>query len=227
MSARRQSDVRDVHTLQKGGSMIAPKADSLTSPSILSDTLSYCNQNDTNDRDDKPLVSPNINRRSSHDSKAGHIEPTAPGLQYPQLTNIDASVGTANLPRKVNIVAFREIPLADKPFIELYFMHHPSEFAMGNEFVEEMNGFVLSLLQQSPSAVSDSLSTIGENYVRDVGADSTLQISNRKTRLLSRLRMVNEDGSSLELISLMLLGLCAVEVRQPPASSVLLAWYTF
>lgn len=90
-------------------------------------------------------------------------------------------------------------------------MRHPSEMVMSNDFfIHEMNGAVISLLQQNPTAVGDSLAAIGENYVKDT-VDAAVA-SNRKMRLVSRLRLINEDGSSPELVLLLLLALSGVEV---------------
>ncbi|KAJ5806401.1 fungal-specific transcription factor domain-containing protein [Penicillium pulvis] len=85
---------------------------------------------------------------------------------------------------------------------------------MDNEFfVQEMNGAVISLLQQSPTAVGDSLAAIGESYVKD-SMDLAL-VLNRKMRLLRRLRLINEDGSNPELVMMLLLALCGVELVDP------------
>jgi hypothetical protein len=82
---------------------------------------------------------------------------------------------------------------------------------MNNDvFVQEMNGAVISLLQQSPTAVGDSLAAIGESYVKD-SVDLAL-VLNRKMRLLSRLRLIDENGSNPELVLMLLLALCGVEV---------------
>jgi hypothetical protein len=77
-------------------------------------------------------------------------------------------------------------------------------------FISEMNGAAIALLKQSPTAVGDALAAIGENYVAD-SLDSAI-VSNRKTRLLSRLRLINEEESSPELVLMLLLALCGVEV---------------
>jgi hypothetical protein len=130
---------------------------------------------------------------------------------------LEASAKSQIVPKSPSLVPLSEILAADKPFIEVYFMRHPADLVMSDEFVSEMNAFALALLQQSPTAVCDSLSAIGENYIKDPGA---IQVSNRKMRLVSRLRMINEDGSSLELVLALLLGLCGVEVK-------LLLLYTF
>lgn len=88
-------------------------------------------------------------------------------------------------------------------------MRHPSEMIMDNEFfVQEMNGAVISLLQQSPTAVVNSLAVIGESYVKD--SMGFALVLNRKMRLLRRLRLINEDGSNPELVLMLLLALCGV-----------------
>lgn len=85
---------------------------------------------------------------------------------------------------------------------------------MSNDFfITEMNAVVLSLMQQSPADVCDSLSAIGENYLKDTS--SSALVSNRKSRLLSRLQRANERGSSPELVLLILLALCGAELTDP------------
>ncbi|KAL2839741.1 fungal-specific transcription factor domain-containing protein [Aspergillus pseudoustus] len=112
------------------------------------------------------------------------------------------------------LIPLSEILAADKPLIEVYFMRHPSEMIISNDFfISEMNGAAIALLQQSPTAVGDALAAIGENYVAD-SPDSAL-VSNRKTRLLSRLRLINEEESSPELVLMLLLALCGVELVDP------------
>lgn len=108
-------------------------------------------------------------------------------------------------------ISMNEVLAADRAFIELYFMRHPSEMIMDNEFfAQEMNGAVISLLQQSPTAVGDSLAAIGESYVKE--SLGLALVMNRKMRLLRRLRLINEDESNPELVLMLLLALCGVEV---------------
>ena len=57
-----------------------------------------------------------------------------------------------------SFIPLNEILAADRPFIEVYFMRHPPEMIMNNAFfIQEMNGAVISLLQQSPTVVSETL----------------------------------------------------------------------
>lgn len=124
---------------------------------------------------------------------------------------LQASAEAPSIIRGPCLISLNEVLTADKAFIEVYFMRHPSEMIMDNEFfVQEMNGAVISLLQQSPTAVGDSLAAIGESYVKD-SMDLAL-VLNRKMRLLRRLRLINEDGSNPELVLMLLLALCGVEV---------------
>lgn len=120
--------------------------------------------------------------------------------------------------RGPSFMPLNEILAKDKPFIEIYFMRHPTEMVMSNSmFINEMNGAVLSLLQVSPIVVGDSLCAIGENYIKEMAGDGPGSniVSHRKTRLLSRLRLLNEDGSSPELVLLLLLALCGAELTNP------------
>ncbi|KAL2783202.1 fungal-specific transcription factor domain-containing protein [Aspergillus keveii] len=127
---------------------------------------------------------------------------------------LEASTKTLTPTRGPALIPLSEIIAADKPLIEVYFMRHPSEMIIRNDFfISEMNGAAIALLQQSPTAVGDALAAIGENYVAD-SLDSAL-VSNRKTRLLSRLRLINEEESSLELVLMLLLALCGVELVDP------------
>lgn len=101
---------------------------------------------------------------------------------------------------------------SDEPFIEAYFLRHPSESVFGPEFIDEMNASVLKVFQNSPVAVGDTLSAIGEAYLKDSSADSLVHIPNRRARILQRLRNLDTLGVSLELLLTTMLGLCAVEV---------------
>lgn len=124
-----------------------------------------------------------------------------------------------SLLQEPSLIPSTEILAADKTFIEIYFRRHPSDLVMSSEFIHEMNSFIIYLLQQSPAAVSEALSAIGENYMSEMSSETSMRVSNRKTRLMKRLILVNEDGSSVELIAATLLGLCGVEVRSEPLSS--------
>ncbi|CEL11474.1 hypothetical protein ASPCAL14576 [Aspergillus calidoustus] len=127
---------------------------------------------------------------------------------------LEASTKTLTPARGPALIPLSEILAADKPLIEVYFMRHPSEMIIRNDFfISEMNGAAIALLQQSPTAVGDALAAIGENYVED-SSDSAM-VSNRKTRLLSRLRLINEEESSLEFVLMLLLALCGVELVDP------------
>ncbi|CAK7568364.1 MAG: hypothetical protein SEPTF4163_006352 [Sporothrix epigloea] len=125
--------------------------------------------------------------------------------------------------RGPSFMPLNDILAKDKPFIEIYFMRHPAEMIMSNSiFINEMNGAVLSLLQVSPIVVGDSLCAIGENYIKEMAGDGPGSniVSHRKTRLLSRLRLLNEDGSSPELVLLLLLALCGAELTNPKSDGL-------
>ncbi|KAJ0415575.1 fungal-specific transcription factor domain-containing protein [Aspergillus carlsbadensis] len=138
---------------------------------------------------------------------------SSPG-DYMRSIILEASAKTLTPVRGPDPIPLSEILAADKPLIEVYFMRHPSEMIIRNDFfISEMNGAAIALLQQSPTAVGDALAAIGENYIAD-SLDSAL-VSNRKTRLLSRLRLINEEESSPELVLMLLLALCGVELVDP------------
>ncbi|EPE09251.1 c6 zinc finger domain protein [Ophiostoma piceae UAMH 11346] len=139
--------------------------------------------------------------------------------------------------RGPSFMPLNEILAEDKPFIEMYFIRHPAEMVMSNSFfINEMNGAVLSLLQVSPIVVGESLCAIGENYIKDMDKDTSRTIkhgdgkdnsspesdtgpsnvvSHRRTKLLSRLRLLNEDGKNPEIVLLLLLALCGAELTNP------------
>ena len=71
---------------------------------------------------------------------------------------------------------------------------------------------ILAFVGDSASSDIGALAAIGENYVADSLLDCAL-VSTRKTRLLSRLRLISEEDSSPELVLMLLLALCGVEVR--------------
>ncbi|CAI7598889.1 unnamed protein product [Penicillium glandicola] len=127
---------------------------------------------------------------------------------------LEASTKVLSPLRGPALIPLSEILAAEKPLIEVYFMRHPSEMVMSNDFfIHEMNRATISLLQQSPTAVGEALAAIGENYVKD--AVEYALVSNRKMRLLSRLRLTNKDGNSPELVLMLLLALCGVELVDP------------
>ena len=98
----------------------------------------------------------------------------------------------------------------DQPGVEIYFSRHPSELVISKEFVNEMNANVLQVFNQDPPAVAETLSAIGHIYLGE-GGSSIVPVLDRKQRILARLR----DRRDLEQMMIMLLGLCALEVRFP------------
>ncbi|KAL4951937.1 fungal-specific transcription factor domain-containing protein [Aspergillus filifer] len=128
---------------------------------------------------------------------------------------LEASTKAIPPSRGPSFIPVSEVLAADKLLIEVYFMRHPSDMIINNDvFVEEMNSAAIALLQQSPTAVGDALAAIGENYVADSLMNYAL-VSTRKTRLLTRLRLINEEDSSPELVLMLLLALCGVELVDP------------
>jgi hypothetical protein len=119
---------------------------------------------------------------------------------------------STRVPRTVPRIPAGTIDPADEPFIELYFRRHPRELVFGPEFVHEMNSNVLKVFQNSPLAVGDSLSAIGEAYCKDRSLAVAVPIASRKARILARLRAMDNLGVSMELLLSIILGLCAVEV---------------
>jgi hypothetical protein len=141
----------------------------------------------------------------------GYSATCTKATDYMKSMILETSNKAPPLMRTPYLISLDEVLTADKAFIEVYFLRHPSEMIMNNDvFVQEMNGAVISLLQQSPTAVGDSLAAIGESYVKD-SVDLAL-VLNRKMRLLSRLRLIDENGSNPELVLMLLLALCGVEV---------------
>lgn len=179
-----------------------------------------------------PVATESISTWTPIEEESGEIEEQSTQLHLPSgLWIVSTTPSTAGYSRKEtteplnewlpllkypSFIPLGEIQAADKPFIEVYFIRHPSDLVMSDTFVNEMNAVSISLLQRSPAALGDALSAIGEIYLKDTVSSSAIQVSCRKTRLLSRLRAVNEDGSSLELVLALLLGLCGVEVSLAP-----------
>lgn len=128
------------------------------------------------------------------------------------LSSENALTPAPRLLRTVATIPPGTIHPSDEPFIEVYFMRHPSELVFGTEFVNEMNSSVMKVFQSSPLVVSDSLSAIGEAYLRDSSLPILVSLANRKARILARLRSLDKRGVSLELLVTIMLGLCAVEV---------------
>ncbi|KAK5265118.1 hypothetical protein LTR96_009485 [Exophiala xenobiotica] len=137
------------------------------------------------------------------DSSNGTISPVA--------TSSSLMIST-RVPRTVPSIPAGTIDPVDEPFIELYFRRHPRELVFGPEFVHEMNSNVLKVFQNSPLAVGDSLSAIGEAYCKDSSLAVAVPIASRKARILARLRTMDNLGVSMELLLSIILGLCAVEL---------------
>jgi hypothetical protein len=114
----------------------------------------------------------------------------------------------AQICRELPLIPAGSIPTADELVLELYFQRHPFEQVMSLEFVDEMNSNVFKVFHEDPTAVSDTLSAIGHVYSIEK-ENSLIPILDRRARILSRLRVKRD----LEQILVMLLGLCALEVR--------------
>ncbi|EXJ91387.1 hypothetical protein A1O1_04499 [Capronia coronata CBS 617.96] len=121
-------------------------------------------------------------------------------------------VPTPPLLRSLAIIPPGAVQPTDEPFIEVYFMRHPADLVFSGEFVQEMNYNVLQVFQNNPQAVGDTLSAIGEAYLRDNSLPIVGFVPNRKARILARLRNMDSLGVSLELLLTTILGLCAVEL---------------
>lgn len=112
-------------------------------------------------------------------------------------------------PRALGLIPPGVVDPSDQATVEVYFNRHPWELSMGPEFVGEMNANVLTVLQQNPHAIVDSLSAIGHSYL---GADSSLAVLNYRARILATLRSMHLSQYSLEEMVFMLLGLSAIEL---------------
>ncbi|EXJ93189.1 hypothetical protein A1O3_01746 [Capronia epimyces CBS 606.96] len=144
---------------------------------------------------------------SPSDSDASSITAFSPTAK----NNIPLAWGPLPL-RTMAVIPPGAVQPTDEPFIEVYFLRHPADLVFGGEFVQEMNSNVLKVFQNSPQAVSDSLSAIGETYLQDKPLPVLVFVPNRKARILARLRNMDKLGVSLELLLLTFLGLCAVEL---------------
>lgn len=121
--------------------------------------------------------------------------------------------------RTMAIIPSGAVQPTDEPFIEVYFRRHPADLVFSGEFIQEMNSNVLKVFQNSPQAVGDSLSAIGEAYLKDNSLPVLAFVPNRKARILARLRDMDSSGVSLELLLTTILGLCAAEVNTSQSSS--------
>lgn len=100
------------------------------------------------------------------------------------------------------------IETADREVLEVYFARHAPQQVISVEFAAEMNENVLKVFQKDPTAVCDSLTAIGYIYSGGEGK-SIVPLLDRRARILSRLR----EKRDLEEVLVMLLGLCALDVR--------------
>lgn len=125
--------------------------------------------------------------------KAGHPLIMDPGLMTP---------------RALGLIPPGVVNPSDQVTVEVYFNRHPWELSMGSEFVNEMNANVLTILQQNPQAIVDSLSAIGHSYL----ADNSLAVLNYRARILATLRSMDLAKYNLEEMVFMLLGLSAIEL---------------
>ncbi|UQC90027.1 NCS1 nucleoside transporter [Colletotrichum lupini] len=105
------------------------------------------------------------------------------------------------------------VPVADQPYLEVYFNRHPFELLIGHEFVCEMNANIVMMLQQDPVVIADTISAIGYSY--DVGSSSAalLPVLNRRAKILANLRNMKPSSHYFEEALFLLLGLCAMEVN--------------
>jgi hypothetical protein len=138
-------------------------------------------------------------------------ETSGASFSLPPASN--ALVQTLRLLKSVAPIPAGTINPTDEPFIEVYFMRHPGELVFGAEFVDEMNASVFKVFENSPLVVGDSLSAIGEAYVKDFSLPVLVPVPNRKARILARLRDMDSLGLRVELLVVIMLGLCAIEVR--------------
>ncbi|KAK1714261.1 hypothetical protein BDP67DRAFT_554606 [Colletotrichum lupini] len=104
------------------------------------------------------------------------------------------------------------VPVADQPYLEVYFNRHPFELLIGHEFVREMNANIVMMLQQDPVVIADTISAIGYSY--DVGSSSAalLPVLNRRAKILANLRNMKPSSHYFEEALFLLLGLCAMEL---------------
>jgi hypothetical protein len=113
----------------------------------------------------------------------------------------------SNLP----VIPPGSVQSSDEPGIETYFDRHPAELVISADFVDEMNANILQVFQQDPATIAETLSAIGQVYLGE-GGKSIVPILDRRARILTRMR----EKIELEQTLVMYLGLCALEVSQPP-----------
>ncbi|ERT03469.1 hypothetical protein HMPREF1624_01784 [Sporothrix schenckii ATCC 58251] len=209
LDAERSGTVDGERVTPDAANLVANHATSRVTPLSLSPALS--SDSGGSSENSRSLVGPNGRRL---------IGPAAAAMSRTPVLDVSSfwSPPTPAPVRGPSFMPLNGILAKDKPFIEIYFLRHPTEMVMNNSmFINEMNGAVLSLLQVSPIVVGDSLCAIGENYIKEMAGDNPDSniASHRKARLLSRLRLLNEDGTSPELVLLLLLALCGAELTNP------------
>ena len=102
---------------------------------------------------------------------------------------------------------------SDLPVVQLYFNRHPSDVVIEPQFIAEMNAYVLLGLQRNAEAVTDILYCIGHTYLdRTSSSSSAVETLTRRARSLARLRQMQSDSCQLEMTTLIILGLSAMEV---------------
>jgi hypothetical protein len=134
-----------------------------------------------------------------------------------EISTASLSVGYGRCSSELKIRTMPVIPPGvikpeDEDIIQVYFHRHPSEMAMGYEFVDEMNTNVLRILQHSPTAIGDSLSGIGQVYLSKNQQSSVVSVLDRRARILASLRDMQVSGYDLEPQVMLLLSLSAMEL---------------
>ncbi|KXH25922.1 hypothetical protein CSAL01_04476 [Colletotrichum salicis] len=136
--------------------------------------------------------------------------PTTPASQSASATSNRQTLALDT--RTFSLLPPGSVPVADQPYLEVYFNRHPFELLIGHEFVCEMNANIVMMLQQDPVVIADTISAIGYSY--DVGSSSAalLPVLNRRAKILANLRNMKPSTHYFEEALFLLLGLCAMEL---------------
>lgn len=180
--------------------------------SLLSDSCSE-DRNRTCADHDGQIISP-VSTRGDESSFSFHKSRSALVTSNRQPNETPSQDAPLTLLQSISNLPPGSIPSLDGMVIEVYFSRHLAELAISPEFVDEMSSNILKVFYNDPQPVCDSLSAIGYIYMGLDSQSSIVPFLDRKARILARLRAMNGIGHNLEEMVVILLGLCALEVRR-------------
>lgn len=104
----------------------------------------------------------------------------------------------------------------ERAALDTYFKRHSNELVMFRdaEFSREMNAYTLLMLQHDSKALRLPLVAIGDMYRRAGSGDCAVHMLAERGRILERIRLHLAHEFKLEVLTMMLAGLNATDVRQ-------------